>query len=199
MAQLDGDAILDCHYGDSAQALGNLQPVTAHRSRGGLIAVVVLLLGLGAGCSKSETTVSTTAVSDPADANDYARGLVACYQDAGIDARIGDGYVIADESGTLSQEESMELSDACDKELEAKGIVPADPWPDGKPYAAYVSERQCALDRGVELPELISEESFLAQPELMVPPAESALDALGFDDYLSKVADCFPDAAVVQN
>ena len=96
------------------------------------------------------------------------RALVACIQDHGIDAELfPDGSVHSDKNGTLSRDESRALSDLCFQRLEDEGfVVHEEPSEESteRTYNAWVAFRECMIDQGIALGELVSLESFAANP-----------------------------------
>ncbi len=104
-----------------------------------------------------------------ADGFPMERAFVACIQDNGIDAELFlDGSVHIDRNGTQSRAELSALSDLCDQRLEDEGFVlheePSEEMTE-RTYNAWVAFRECMIDHGIALGELVSLESYAANPE----------------------------------
>jgi hypothetical protein len=104
-----------------------------------------------------------------ADGYPFEQAFVACIQDNGIDAELlPDGAVYFDRNGTLSQEESYALNDLCNQRLQDEGfVVHEEPSEESteRTYNAWVAFRECMIDQGIALGELVSFESYAANPE----------------------------------
>lgn len=130
------------------------------------------LLVLAGGCSSDggdEPTAQSRSPDNAADAFARQKAAVACYQDNGIDSELlPDGSVHSDRNGTLSREEWRALNDLCNQRLEDEGFVvheePSDETTE-RSYNAWVAFRECMVDQGIALGELVSLESYAANPE----------------------------------
>ncbi len=138
-----------------------------------LTAAIFALLVVAGGCSSSD---EDQAVDPNLRGGNAAAGfpmeqaLVACIQDNGIDAELlPNGAVLSDKNGTLSREESHELSDLCFQRLEDQGFIVHEESNDEltqSDYAALAAFRECLIDHGIAIPELASFESLAGNPEL---------------------------------
>jgi hypothetical protein len=112
-------------------------------------------------------------------ANAFQQALVACYQDRGVDAvAIEGGGVRSDQNGVLSQEESAALAAGCRQELAGDGVINDGPPTDDElrdQYQRLVVMRRCLINEGYEIPELVSEAQFVADPTDQVHPLDSVL------------------------
>ena len=136
-----------------------------------LVAATMVLLVVADGCSSDgdQPVDQSRRPGNAADGFPLERAFVACIQDHGIDAELfPDGSVHIDRNGTLSRDESFALSDLCDQRLEEEGFVvheePSDESTE-RTYNAWVDFRECMIDQGIALGELVSLESFAANPE----------------------------------
>lgn len=103
-----------------------------------------------------------------ADGFPLEQAFVACIQDNGVDSELlPNGVVSSDKNDTLSPEEWRDLADLCDQRLEDEGFVvheePSDETTE-RAYNAWVDFRKCMVDQGIALGELISLESYAANP-----------------------------------
>lgn len=135
------------------------------------VAVAVTVLVVASSCSsdKDQPVDQSRRPGNAADGYPFERALVSCIQDNGIDAELlPDGVVASDRNGTLSREESFALHDLCDQRLEDAGfVVHAEPSDESteRSYNAWVAFRECLIEQGIAMPELVSLESYAANPD----------------------------------
>ena len=140
-----------------------------------LVAPVLALVVLAGGCSSDGGGEPTTQSGSPGNSIDYSamerdreaiqRAKVACYQDNGIDSELTSyGSVRSDMNGTLSREELRELSELCDQRLEEEGFVLRQERSEEFSYKAWVDFHACMADQGIALGELVSFETYTANP-----------------------------------
>ena len=136
-----------------------------------LVAATMVLLAVAGGCSSGgdQPVDQSRRPGNAADDFPKQRAFVACIQDHGIDSELlPDGVIHSDRNGTLSREEWRALSDLCDQRLEDEGFVlheePSDESTE-RTYNAWVAFRECMIDQGIALGELVSFESFAANSE----------------------------------
>ncbi len=136
-----------------------------------LVAATMVFLVVAGGCSSDGDQLADQSRRPANAADDFPkrRAFVACIQDNGIDAELlQDGVVEYDRNGTLSREESRALGDLCHQRLEDEGFVvneePSDESTE-RSYNAWVAFRECMIDQGIALGELVSFESYAANPD----------------------------------
>ena len=135
-----------------------------------LVAATVVLLAVAGSCSsEGDRPVSPVDPSrrpgNAADGYPFERAFVACLQDHGSDAELlPDGVVSFGSKTILSRDESNALRDLCDQRLEDEGFVREEPSDEmtERTYNAWVDFRECMVDQGIALGELVSFESFAA-------------------------------------
>ena len=131
----------------------------------------MVLLAVVGGCSSDgdQAVDQSRRPGNAADDFPMERALVACIQDNGIDAELfPDGSVHIDRNGTQSRVELNALSDLCDQRLEDEGfVVHEEPSEESteRSYNAWVAFRECMIDQGIALGELVSFESYAANPD----------------------------------
>ncbi|MDE0065445.1 MAG: hypothetical protein OXN44_01080 [Acidimicrobiaceae bacterium] len=135
-----------------------------------VVAVIPLLVVAGSCSSDGDQTVDQSRRGgNAAEGYPLERALVACIQDQGIDAELlPNGVVESDKNGTLSREESRALSDLCYQRLEDEGfILYEEPSAESieRSYNAWVVSRECLIEEGIPIGELVSFESYVANPE----------------------------------
>lgn len=148
---------------------------------------VSIALVLAVSCSSAAEPPGevVTAADRDGDVAAFQRGLIACYEDNGIDAVARpDGSVRSDTSGTLSREESMRLSEVCHERLVEAGIVDdSAPTADElrSSYDDLTTLRDCLIEHGHEIPEFVSEEVFVADPSRLTHPLETVFRTSGHE------------------
>jgi len=163
-----------------------------------LRAVAVVIVALASGCSSNKTPTAGRDQDRAETAGDLVaeRALVACFQDNGIDAELlADGSVLSDKNGTLSLEESRALTERCYQRLADEGTVDVEASSDElikRNYAAFQALRDCLIDEGYSIPELVSFELFAAKPELFVHPLEVVVRTNGVEAYAEASTKCPP-------
>ena len=135
-----------------------------------LVAATMVLLAVAGSCSSDgdQPVDQSRRPDNAADGFPKQRALVACLQDHGTDAELlPDGVVSFGSKGTLSREEWRALSDLCDQRLEDEGFVREEPSDEmtERTYNAWVAFRECMVDQGIALGELVNLESFAANSE----------------------------------
>lgn len=103
------------------------------------------------------------------------RALIACYLDHGIDARpLHPGAVHFDRDGSLTAEESFALAETCSARVRAMGLLPPSNEPTDDQlkaqYANLAEVRECLLDLGFVIPELVSFDEFMTDPSVQPHP-----------------------------
>ena len=146
-----------------------------------LVVAAWLLILLVGGCSSDDGRADEPIQqSDRIEAIfDYQRAFIACLQDNGIDAELlPHGGVSPDRSVKLPQEEWRELYDRCDQRLEDDGFVlneePSDESRE-RNYNSWVMFRECMVDQGIALGELVTFEAYYADPEYLMDMITAAI------------------------
>jgi len=158
----------------------------------------MVIVVLASGCSSNESPTADRDQISAGIAGGFVaeRALVACFQDNGIDAELlADGSVLSDRNGTLSLEESRALTALCYQRLADDGIVVEEPLTDKlieRNYAAFQALRDCLMDEGYSIPELVSFELFAAEPEAFVHPLDVVVRANGVEAFADASAKCPP-------
>ena len=177
----------------------------AECSVGRFVAAAMALVVLTGGCWSDGGSEPTAQDWSPGNTIDYSamerdreakqRAWVACYQDNGIDSELmPDGGVHSDRNGTLSREELRELSELCQQRLEDEGFVLRQERSDEFSYKAWVDFHACMADQGIALGELVSFESYSANPssvnELLMTQIRKDLWAFkeAYDNCPSRIA-----------
>lgn len=164
-----------------------------------LHSIVLTTALVAAGCSSGADTSgvagdSSAAPADPGLA--AAHAAVACFQDRGMSAELADdGTVSFDLEGTLTQDQSMALVEECDKELIDAGILP-DPMSEENlraSYARFQLLRECLMDAGFSVPELVSYEAYVAgvRDETFEHPIAAVLRVEGDEAMKDIPASCW--------
>ncbi|MCQ3812959.1 MAG: hypothetical protein KTU85_00865 [Acidimicrobiia bacterium] len=139
-----------------------------------VVAVLLLITLLGAGCASDDGQSSEQIQQSDRVVEMFTkqRAWLACLQDNGIDAELlPNGVVLPDKNSNLTQEEWRDLSDLCEQRLENEGIVLSEEPSDEsreRNYNSWVMFRECMLDQGIDLGELVTFESYVADPDNIV-------------------------------
>lgn len=129
----------------------------------------------------------------------FQRALTACFGDHGIDAvPLDGGAVHFDREGSLTKDESFALAETCAARVRAMGLLPPpnEPTDDQfkSQYANLAEVRECLLDLGFAIPDLVSFDEFMTDPS--VQPHPYSYLAVGNND-LERVYSRCPDGGDV--
>ena len=145
-----------------------------------VVAVWLLISLLGAGCASDDGQSSEQIQQSDRVVEMFTkqRAWLACLQDNGIDAELlPNGVVLPDKNSNLTQEDWRELSDLCDQRLEDDGFVLSEEPSDEsreRNYNSWVMFRECMVDQGIDLGELVTFESYVADPDNVVSSVVAA-------------------------
>lgn len=123
-----------------------------------------------AACGGDVTPVSVTIAQNLQDPGSLERAYVKCFEGHGVDAHIAEGGGIQfDSGGNLSMEETQALIEECQEQLEQLGlrIQPEidDDWL-GARFEEIEAVRDCLLDHEQPVPDLVSLETYLEDPDV---------------------------------
>lgn|SRR5690606_3514131 len=149
-------------------------------------------------CGGDVTHASVTIAQNLQDPGSLERAYVKCFEGHGVDAHIAEGGGIQfDSGGNLSMEETQALIEECQEQLEQLGlkIQPEidDDWLRAR-FEEIEAVRDCLLDHEQPVPDLVSLETYLEDPDVQPNPydvikADPALDGT----ELREIIDACPD------
>jgi hypothetical protein len=133
-----------------------------------------------AACSAGSSRAAPTSTSKP-DVERIAQAWIACYERHGIEA-VADGDLLDIHDGDMTRSESLAASEECEAELLAAGFLGPDPTSEPALRAAYASfqgQRQCLLDAGFDVDELVPLDVYLQDVQQLRQPTQQIYERDG--------------------